>query len=170
MTIEDPVMEKIIRHLKKEYLLLKRKRDANYATRRANLISVVEEKWFHITEVEVSHTFLLQNCNGSIMKSMDFGLDLVLESKALITEKIQEIKSLFCNVQELMVFPFDWELHGSLVINTQLFFDNFEDILYYLEDGVYIFDPLVNKKIRLRGERNMSSEELNYLEIAGNII
>jgi hypothetical protein len=160
-------MDKIIRHLKKEYLLLKRNRNANYTTRKENLISIIGDECFRIIEAEISHVFLLQNCNGSIMKHLDFEPKITIESEELIAEKIQALQNLFGHSQDVIILPFDWEFYGGLVIKTKLFFDNFERIFYYLDDGVYIFDPKANKKIKLRGERHLSTEALNYLEIAG---
>ena len=158
-------MDRILRSLKKEYLLVKKDRELNFEARENKLFSILDKESFHMISCEVSHVIFMKFNDRYSGSSLALEPNVFTDSKELIDKKIIALNSHFSENRFLIVLPLDWELYGGLIINSETLFSNFERISYFLEDGMFILNNSLDQVIKIRLERQMSDSELNYLEI-----
>lgn len=158
-------MDKIIRRIKKEYLLLKKDRELKSSVRVNELLAVLAEENFKIIPAEIAHSFFMQfqEKNKKNLNTID---PEIVNSKKLVENRVKCINRLFTGSLFIVVFPFDWEVFGALIITRDEFFTKYEEITHVLDDGIYILNDNLSLAVKIRQERQISNFEIDYMEVS----
>ncbi len=165
--MERILIEKALKKLRKESLLLKREQTEKASFRK----SLFEERFEHERYEFVSPSeaiaawIVFENSDvGSLLLSRDTPIE-ILDSQDKVDERLTAWLNEFSENDHLcFVYPFDWKKYGSILTSFGYFMKNFSEMTFLIDDGFILFDCDISSAIYFRGERAPGSEELVYGE------